>query len=134
MGRREEIIDKLKLKAKNRVLPYTDEWYRMVEERFNKMEPFNCPEDCPTDIPVFDDREKYDEIIVKNLIRCGAIPKENLIVGETYLGTCRNADEAVWDGEKFTYMRFKFGMFQNDTIKHFEDEMYYDVFIPIKRK
>ena len=33
------------------------------------------------------------------------IPKKDLKVGHIYLGDCRNADKAVWIGEKFEYQR-----------------------------
>ena len=90
-------------------------------------------EDEWVDIPVVD-KEDYDNIIVPNLIRCGAIPKVDLIVGETYLGHCRNASEAVWDGEHFTYIRHKFGMEYPENINHFEDDNGFDLFVPLKLK
>ena len=79
------------------------------------------------------DKKQYEEIIVKNLIRCGAIPKEQLEVGKTYLGTCRNFSKAVWNGIEFEGKRYKFGMWQDDTINHFQDDNGYDLFVPIKK-
>lgn len=60
------------------------------------------------------------------------IPKNELVVGETYSGECRNASEAVWNGEKFTYDRYKFGTWFKENINHFEDDDGYDVFVPMK--
>ncbi len=133
MNKKEEIIRKIKEEMAKKTKPYTDEWFNAVKNRFDEMTPFTCPSDCP-DIPTFNDRKKYDDIVVKNLIRCGAIPKNKLVIGRTYLGKCRNSEEATWDGEKFTYIRYKFGMFYDDAVKHFEDDMYYDVFVPIEEK
>jgi len=41
---------------------------------------------------------------------------------------------AYWDGEKFQYIRYKFG-FQLDTIEHFEDvkDKGFDGFVPVER-
>ena len=47
------------------------------------------------------------------------IPKNEMVEG-WYNGFCRNNHMAYWDGEKFQYIRYKFG-FQLDTIEHFED-------------
>ena len=62
----------------------------------------------------------------------GGIPKAELIPGATYLGRCRNATEAIWNGNQFEYNRYKFGEWFKDTINHFEDDDGYDVFIPTK--
>lgn len=133
MKNREEIIRRIKDELARKPKPYTDEWYAEIKERFDNMKPFVCADNIP-DIPIFKDYGKYKDIIVDNLVRCGAIPKNKLIVGKTYIGVCRNASEAEWNGEEFIYKRYKFGITHDDTIKHFEDEMYYDVFIPIKEK
>lgn len=78
---------------------------------------------------------KEDEIFVQDtLIRHGAIPLHELIAGKTYIGTCRNASEAVWLGDKFEYMRYKWGETYPEKINHFEDDDGYDVFVPIKVK
>jgi hypothetical protein len=76
----------------------------------------------------------YNDIIIPALIRCGAIPKSQLEVGATYIGSCRNASEAVWLGDKFEYQRYKFGYTFPETINHFEDDNGYDLFVPIKKK
>lgn len=93
---------------------------------------FNTIEDLPSFPPV-DDEDEYQTVIVKNLIRCGAIPKKDLEIGATYEGTCRNGTIADWDGKVFKYDRNKFGMHYIDNIKHFEDDRYHDVFIPLRK-
>jgi len=61
------------------------------------------------------------------------IPKALMEEG-WYNGICRNNTVACWDGEKFQYLRYKFG-YRLDTIPHFEDvkETGGDGFIPIER-
>lgn len=98
---------------------------------FNNLKPFKTVNDIP-DLPYTQDSEEYKNIVCKNLIRCGAISKKELIIGKTYQGSCRNSEFAVWNGKKFVYSRCKFGDWFEDQIPHFEDEMMYDVFIPIK--
>jgi hypothetical protein len=56
------------------------------------------------------------------------IPKEELIVGKMYRGRCRNASEALWDGEVFWYWREKFGFRFEESIHCPEDDDVYDVF------
>lgn len=102
-------------------------------DKFNTMEPFNDDVDKIPSLPKID-KEEYDTIIVPNLIRCGAIPKKDLIIGETYIGDCRNTNEATWNGEKFIYKRYKFGSTYEDSINHFEDDDGYDLFVSIKIK
>lgn len=60
------------------------------------------------------------------------IKKENLMVGHSYKGICRNADVAIWDGKVFWYDRHKFGSVYKESINHFEDDDGYDVFIPFE--
>ena len=71
---------------------------------------------------------------IPNFIWCGAIPKTQLEVGKTYIGSCRNASEATWKGDHFTYKRYKFGNTFEEDINHFEDDDGYDLFVPIKLK
>ena len=97
---------------------------------FENLEPFNTIDDIP-DIPIVE-KEIYNDYIVPNLIRCGAIPKEKLIVGKCYEGSCRNASNAVWNGEKFTYRRTKFGYTYDEDINHFQDDDGFDLFVPLK--
>lgn len=81
------------------------------------------------EIPIVSQTD-YQKIIIPALIRCGAIPKENLKKGSVYKGYCRNANEAVWLGNKFEYDRYKFGDMFKEQINHFEDDNGLDLFIP----
>ena len=120
----QEVKDKLKKEKEER--------YNTVLNHWKERKPFRDEDDIPP-IPIVLPKD-YEEIIVPNIIRCGGIPKDKLIVGKTYIGDCRNATEAVWDGEKFTYMRTKFGSTYSETINHFQDDDGYDLFVPLKIK
>lgn len=120
----QEVKDKLKREKEER--------YNTVLNHWKERKPFRDEDDIPP-IPIVLPKD-YEEIIVPNIIRCGGIPKDKLIVGKTYIGDCRNATEAVWDGEKFTYMRTKFGSTYPETINHFQDDDGYDLFVPLKIK
>lgn len=124
----QEKIDRAKKQAEERKKNYVQNTIK----RFQEMEPFDGDVDRIPLIPVLDD-ETYQKYIVPNLIRCGAIPKEELEVGATYLGDCRNAHEAVWNGEVFVYKRTKFGYTYDEEINHFQDDDGYDVYTPIKK-
>lgn len=95
----------------------------------NNLNPFNCIEDIPN-IPSAQNNEEH-QVIIDNLIRCGAIPKNKLIWHRRYKGKCRNATEAIWDGEYFKYLTKDCGQLCFEKIKHFEDESEFDVFIPL---
>ena len=123
--RKKAIIDKLKKEKAERM--------KKRIERFENMRPFRNVDDIP-EIPIMDDKAQYENVVVKNLIRCGAIPKDKLVIGKTYIGKCRNANEAVWNGRHFEYKRFKFGYMMDDVINHFQDDNGYDLFVPIQEK
>ena len=101
-----------------------------IIKQFETMEKFHDVDYIPS-IPIVD-QDTYNDIIIPNLIRCGAIPKKDLTIGKTYLGHCRNADRAVWNGEVFIYQRTKFGYTYPEKINHFEDDNGFDLFVPIK--
>jgi hypothetical protein len=122
------IMDKIKEKLRME----KEKRYDTILEYWAKRGPFKNEDDIPP-IPIVS-TEDYKSIIIPNIIRCGGIPKEDLVPGKTYIGDCRNATEAVWDGEKFAYMRTKFGHTYPETINHFQDDDGYDVFVPIKIK
>lgn len=103
--------------------------YKIIEY-WDLRKPFDDENDIP-EIPVVND-DIYKEIIIPNIIRCGGIPKSELIIGKKYLGDCRNTNIAEWDGNTFIYERNKFGSKFIDSVSHFEDYTDYDVFIPIK--
>ncbi len=105
---------------------------RRIIDYFDNIRPFNDTDNIP-DIPIIDE-ETYNNVIIPNLIRCGAIPKNKLVKGNTYIGTCRNATEAIWLGDKFEYIRYKFGYTYPEKINHFQDDDGCDVFVPLKEK
>lgn len=110
--------------------PMTEERLNEIITFFKNKKPFKTVDDIPG-IPVVP-KEIYDGVIVKELIRCGAIPKEKLVPGKDYLGTCRNASIATWVGNHFLYERTKFGDTFNERINHFQDDNGSDLFVPIK--
>ena len=107
------------------------ERYEQLKKYLQEMEPFT---DFIPEVPKMQTPEDYEEYVVKNYIRCGAISKKDLIVGKTYIGDCRNASEAIWNGKVFVYKRYKFGFIYEEQINHFEDDDGYDLFVPIKLK
>lgn len=124
MKTKEDAIERAK-KAKEEALKiHLDHW--------DNLKIFNCPDDIP-DIP-YCTPERFKEFYLPRLFKAGAIPKVELVVGETYIGSCRNTDEATWNGKEFEYKRYKFGTTYIDKINHFEDDDGYDLFVPIKKK
>lgn len=88
------------------------------------------PDNIP-DLPITD-IDTWNTLIIPKLLECGAIPKKDLIKGKKYIGSCRNSSEAIWNGSKFIYKRYKWGTFYDDDINHFEDDNGFDLFVPIK--
>ena len=119
-------------KIKEQLIKDKEERYNNILEYWKNRKPFQNEDDingCPKVLP-----KDYQDIIIPNIIRCGGIPKDKLEIGKRYIGDCRNASEAVWNGKVFTYMRTKFGYTYPEDINHFEDDDGYDLFIPIKMK
>ena len=54
--------------------------------------------------------------------------KDALVTGAYYVGVCRNANIARWDGKLFHHWREKYGSRFVETIKHREDDEQFDVF------
>ena len=109
----------------------TNKQYESIKKYLQEMEPFT---DCVPSVPKMQTPEDYNEYVVKNYIRCGAIPKKDLIIGKTYVGDCRNASEATWNGKTFVYKRRKFNFEYVEEINHFEDDNGYDLFVPLYEK
>ena len=109
----------------------TDEQYQQLINHLENMDSFKS---SYVHVPIMRTTEDYQNYVIKNFIRCGAIPKKDLVIGKIYKGSCRNADEAVWLGEKFEYNRSKFGYTFKEKINHFEDDNGYDLFVPLKEK
>lgn len=117
---------------KQKILKEKEERYNNILEYWKTRNPFKDENDIGS-IPIVSEQD-YNNIIIPNIIRCGGIPKDELIIGKIYIGDCRNATEAIWDGKVFKYMRTKFGLTYEEEINHFEDDDGYDVFVPIKLK
>lgn len=109
-------------------LRYTRE---SIKEYFRDLPPFSGDPSKIPDIPVLP-VEFLRGYVWPGLYRAGAIRKRDLKAGKEYLGSCRNSTKATWDGEKFIYIRHKFGFTFEDDVPHFEDDRGTDVFIPIK--
>jgi len=60
---------------------------------------------------------------------------DEIEVDSIYAGTCRNADLALWTGEKFCYLRSKFGDEYRECLNHIdlEENGFLDAFIPIAK-
>lgn len=118
-----------------RLVEYGQHYENLVRfwKYFEELEPFDGDVTRIPDIPNFNNEKGfYEDVIVYNLIRCGAIPKEKLKEGVTYLGSCRNTSKATWNGKYFVYERNKWGNTYECEINHFQDDDGYDVFVPIK--
>jgi len=65
----------------------------------------------------------------------GAIRVKDLVDGEFYYGSCRNATVARWDAakHKFTYVRYKFGDQYLEDINCLEEDDGYDLFVPVRK-
>lgn len=103
-----------------------------TEIMINRLQTMNPFTDDYIPSPPITTPELYKEYVIPNFIRCGAIPKDKLVTGKTYFGSCRNADTAIWLGDKFEYTRHKFGISYKEKINHFEDDGYNDLFVPIR--
>lgn len=107
--------------------------YEIMKTYLMEREPFDVEKAFEADYPLVQDKE-FQKWIENRFIELGAIPKEKLVIGKTYIGNCRNASEAVWKGDNFVYDRHKFGTVFPEKINHFQDDDGYDVFVPIKEK
>ena len=64
-----------------------------IIEFFEGLKPFKTIDNIP-DIPIVES-EIYNNCVVPNLIRCGAIPKEKLITGKRYEGACKGSARRI---------------------------------------
>ena len=102
---------------------------------YNNLKPFEGNQNKIPNIPAIGEwftKEIYDEVVVPNLIRCGAIPKSELKIGQWYIGDTRNTERAMWDGKEFVHERCKWNSWFKDGVNHFEDYNGYALFVPIK--
>lgn len=104
-------------------------------EEFSKLESFDGDSEKIPNIPQIGEwftKEIYDEVVIPNLIRCGAISKKDLKIGQWYIGDTRNTERAMWNGSQFIYERCKWNSYFKDEVNHFEDDNGYALFVPIK--
>lgn len=97
------------------------------------MEKFKNHWDIP-EFPICESEEEY-RVKCQEYIEAGAIPYKDMRKGAWYRGASRNFSLALWDGVKFLSYRYKFGMYEDTSARHFEEvgfEYTYDVFIPFK--
>jgi len=69
---------------------------------------------------------------IQALIRCGAIPKKDLIIGQEYYGRYRNSDKGIWTGVEFE-CTINNGQIYIERCFHFEDDNGFALFVPIKK-
>jgi hypothetical protein len=97
------------------------------KERWENLPRFTKPQDVP-DLPMCDN-ELYITYYVPKLIKAGAIPKKDLVDGQTYWGQYRNVFYATWDAKaehfKYTYDGVP------THCNHFEDDNGFALFVPI---
>ena len=62
------------------------------------------------------------------------IEKHKLIKGKYYIGTCRNTNIAMWDGNKFIFIKYNFTQKYIENVDYYGDvrDQNVDGFIPIK--
>ena len=101
------------IQIREKVLMRTQKLKQEREDYWKKLKPFNTIDDIPN-LPIVN-KDEYNNFYVPILIKCGAIPKDKLIPGGKYKGACRNAEIAVWTGNKFIYDRTKFGTTYKET-------------------
>ncbi len=104
-----------------------------LKEFWENLKPFKTYKDIPT-LPQAP-KDEWDNFYVPILIRCGAIPIDQLEDGECYEGDCRNANITRWDAQKqrFIYWRHKWGDVFEDSVNHFQMDDGNDLFTPIKK-
>lgn len=112
-------------------MTYKEKLIKNREQYWNDLKQFQDVDDIPN-LPCVD-KDKWDNFYVPHLIRCGAIPKDELEINCFYKGSCRNAEIAMWNGTKFVYHRTKFGHKYTEQINHFQDDDGFDLFVPIEK-
>lgn len=122
----------MKLKAQAQLQQIKEEREKKIKQYWeNELPKFKNPEDVP-ELPTVKEKE-WKEFYVPKLIRAGAIPKKDLVVGQIYIGNHRRTLCAKWTGENFVYRRHKFTWVYDDYCNHFEDDDGFALFVPIRR-
>ena len=96
------------------------------------MEKFKYINDIP-EFPACNSSQEHEELCAEYIL-AGAIPKSELVSGDWYIGQSRSTNIAQWFSKpkKFYFIRYKMGGEYVDTIRHFQDDNGYDLFIPFK--
>lgn len=97
-----------------------------------KIKKFEIVNDIP-EFPRCDSEEERLEYI-QAYLEAGAIPKEELISGDWYIGQSRSTNIAQWFPiGGFHFPRYKMDGKYVDNIPHFTENVDTDVFIPFKK-
>lgn len=120
----EEHKEEAKKRATERKLRFKELW--------DNLKHFDEPEDVP-DIPIVE-KEEYETFYLPRLWEAGAIPENDLIDQQIYIGKHRRCRAARWNRQtnKFEYWRNKFGTVFIDTCNHFENDDGFALFVPIR--
>jgi hypothetical protein len=111
-----------------RMLPRYEAQVRWIFDEWDNPKQMKDSYDIP-DIPRDATHEHFALLYKK-----GMIMKKDLKDGGVYFGGCRNATIARWSKEddKFTHWRCKWGSTYEEKINYPTDELYYDVFVPLR--
>lgn len=93
---------------------------------WNKLKPFKDEKDVPH-LP-----NPLEKFFVDKLIELGAIPIDELEIGEWYYGNYRNAKLGKWNGKTFDHIRWSHGYYW-DECNHFQDDDRYALFVPLRK-
>lgn len=99
-----------------------EDFFKKIDKK--KKEISNCSEFLGVPNPI---TTGWINLVNKNNL---FVKKDDLIVGNYYYGSCRNARFARWNGDNFTYAREKFGSYFSEDINHYEDDNGFDLFLP----
>lgn len=75
--------------------------------------------------------ESFSEDDLARAYGMGMYRLEELKLGHMYLGKCRNAFMAQWNGEQFVYAYWEMTAWAFEFVPHAEHYEGYDVFVPL---
>lgn len=76
--------------------------------------------------------DELRELCIRHLPFDKWLPKEDLVLGNTYLCKARNFYVGKWNGKGFEYMRYKFGFRFPDVEYHWDDGPPYGTVKPLQ--
>lgn len=97
-----------------------------IKKHWMNLKPFENSYDVPR-IPNFESKWFQNR-----LIELGAIPLEELEIGEWYYGNNRNATLGKWNGKNFDHLTLSFNYYW-DNSEHFQNDNGYALFTPIRK-